>query len=894
MHFYPSIELDEVLKIKIGHLEGKIDPLPFSEIVRDPTLALSFRGSPQPVSLVVEAQVYAQGNPISVPVFTSYKPPSSRKLAKLKTYQWNEWLELPVRLCDLPSDSQVFLTVKGPSGKSELSVYCGAILNLFGNDQSLTQGRQKLNVALDTNPQKEISTRSIEKAGATKDGNKNPNANTGINKLEKLLQQQQMGQIPNVGWLDALVYRKIESLAAAEGEQHALFVELPLWDHDVVWVDKRYLNTRPSVFSATQQLPSTISLLKQTNDDEGDHLMAVYDPDFARETPIEAKYRRLVRLSTNDREMRPNAKVRDELERIVSKSPAQELTSDDKILLWRYRYYLTKRKQALTKFVKSVSWDDEAESGQAVEVLHLWVDIDVADALELLGPEVRNAQVRAYAVDRLRTATDHDLELFLLQLVEALKFEPWVGSSTKSYLARFLENRAVLNPNLGNFFYWYVSVQATDPTYGANTYQPVLRHYLAALPRKNPHVSHNSNQIGGGSSVAGSNFARSTATPSRKTSAGSLAPVTSEPSSSGGQGGSAQGVAPATLKQIESQVIFVNKLLELAKFVKQSKEPRPRKIQQMREYIADPRNELIKFPPTKLPLDPSVVVVGCIPEHCTVFKSSMLPLKIDLKTMEGTTYALIFKSGDDLRQDQLIMQIIQLMDQLLRNENLDLKLTPYRILATSRTDGAIQFIPNEPLAHIISQHHGILPFFRKHAADPDAPLGVESEVMDNFVRSCAGYAVITYLLGVGDRHLDNLLMDYQGHFFHIDFGYILGKDPKPFPPMIKLPIQLIDGMGGINSPNYTRFRSYCFTAFTTLRKSANLILALFNLMTESTIPNIMTERDQAVHKVEERFCLQMSEEEAILHFQNLINDSVNAFLPMVIDRLHSMAQYWRA
>lgn len=205
-------------------------------------------------------------------------------------------------------------------------------------------------------------------------------------------------------------------------------------------------------------------------------------------------------------------------------------------------------------------------------------------------------------------------------------------------------------------------------------------------------------------------------------------------------------------------------LTKRAKELKVSKDPRPKKIERLRAFIADSKNGLATMSPLPLPLNATVEVNGIVAEKASVFKSNLSPFLLFFTCTDGSEYPVIFKDGDDMRQDQLVIQLFTLMDRLLRKENLDLKLSPYAVLATGPSQGMAQFIPSMTIAAIVSEYGTLLNYLRANHPDEGSvgTFGVKKSVLDTFVRSCGETAAFVYYICANFPPYSGLL----GHDVH--------------------------------------------------------------------------------------------------------------------------------
>jgi phosphatidylinositol 3-kinase len=237
--------------------------------------------------------------------------------------------------------------------------------------------------------------------------------------------------------------------------------------------------------------------------------------------------------------------------------------------------------------------------------------------------------------------------------------------------------------------------------------------------------------------------------------------------------------------------------------------------------------------PTEPFLDYTGIDVGNIRVNNSATRPVILPFIYECDNV--VDIAQILYKSEDVRKDYIIIKIIKLMDMILKQEEgLDLNIITYDVKPTTSNSGIIQIIPNCSTMYYIKEKQKltILNWIIEH--NPNITV---KELRERFLQSCSAYCVITYLLGIGDRHLNNIMVTKNGVLFHIDYSFILGFDPKALTsPKIRIDPDMIDALGGVNSQYYVQFNKLCNKIFNCLRRHVNLFINLLSLLVEVDPP----------------------------------------------------------
>lgn len=164
------------------------------------------------------------------------------------------------------------------------------------------------------------------------------------------------------------------------------------------------------------------------------------------------------------------------------------------------------------------------------------------------------------------------------------------------------------------------------------------------------------------------------------------------------------------------------------------------------------------------------------------------------------------------------------------------------------------------------------------------------------MRSLAGFDVASYILGLADRHNDNLMMTKDGKLLHIDFGHFLGnfktkygiKREKAsffFTPDLKF---VMDEYGRLNGcDEYAVFLELQGKAYNVVRKYAQMFIVMLKMLVATGIPELTTMRD--LTWIENAFQLQLSDEAAIGYFTKITEESLATLMTQINNFCHIVA-----
>ena len=271
-----------------------------------------------------------------------------------------------------------------------------------------------------------------------------------------------------------------------------------------------------------------------------------------------------------------------------------------------------------------------------------------------------------------------------------------------------------------------------------------------------------------------------------------------------------------------------------------------------------------------------------------VISSKQRPRKLSLHGSDGTAYTFLLKGHEDIRQDERVMQLFGLCNTLLTNDSESYKrhlnIQRYPAIPLSQNSGLIGWVPNSDTLHVLIREYresrGILLNIEHRLMLQMAPdydnltlmqkvevfgyaldnttgqdlyrvLWLKSKSSEawlerrtNYTRSLGVMSMVGYILGLGDRHPSNLMLDkITGKIIHCDFGdcfeVAMHRDKYPERVPFRLTRMLTYAMEVSNIEG--SFRITCENVMRVLRDNKDSLMAVLE-----AVSSCLTDPDQCL------------------------------------------------
>ena len=218
-------------------------------------------------------------------------------------------------------------------------------------------------------------------------------------------------------------------------------------------------------------------------------------------------------------------------------------------------------------------------------------------------------------------------------------------------------------------------------------------------------------------------------------------------------------------------------------------------------------------------------------------KSNTMPLLVTARVtrgLKGEIIKFIVKKDESLRKESIVACLIKLLQERLlkqakknRIKQFD-KIPTYQIVMLTKNLAIIEYVENSLTLRMVSNNRFTL---QNYILDNNPTEQVDT-VKRRFLQSLAISSSLSYILGLGDRHLDNIMINRLGQLFHIDYGYLMDNPTTSIisNPNIKVTTVMIDFLGGIEGKYYKEFTQYIIQIYDILRLYKNIIISCYEML----------------------------------------------------------------
>ena len=269
------------------------------------------------------------------------------------------------------------------------------------------------------------------------------------------------------------------------------------------------------------------------------------------------------------------------------------------------------------------------------------------------------------------------------------------------------------------------------------------------------------------------------------------------------------------------------------------------------------------------PFPSGLVYIESVCDEVEVMQSLVKPKKITFRGSDGREYRFLAKAQDDLRRDSRLMDCIQMLNKLFRKDagarGRKLHIRTYTVVSTSETNGLIEWVDHlKAIRPILLQLHkeaglnlgssltnSFMPaerasveekrrslenclkaqggpvfsrWFVNNFSDPQSWLMARM----SYVYSTAVISMMGYIIGLGDRHLENINVDTKtGETFHVDMNCLFNKGETMKVPEVvpfRLTHNMVDAFGPLGTEG--PFRIACEISLRVMRQEKDLIMSV--------------------------------------------------------------------